>query len=223
MSQHPRDNFEFRRKAQKVFVDRATGDVVLRLHATEIVRVRPNGDVVLSTGGWATHKTLSSMNDALELFAMWVEAPSRNPPDGHWQVTDSDGTTVIPYAASSNQPKTIPARSADDKQRGQWLAEAYEVPYTPPPAAAGPRIAAAAPSGPRTVAQQPAPAASASAASSAQANGIGGSWANVARQATPTYQATSGEGHRRIKGEGGGGGAGRELLAAAVRTTMHAL
>lgn len=79
-----RDNFEFRRKSQKVFVER--GDVILRLHKTDIVRVRANGDVILSTGGWATPKTMKSMNDALELFGMWVETASGRTPAGRWQV-----------------------------------------------------------------------------------------------------------------------------------------
>jgi hypothetical protein len=79
------DRFEFRRKAQKVFVSQ--GDVILRLHETDIVRVKANGDVVLSTGGWATHKTMTSMNDALELFGMWVEQqPGTDITRGRWQV-----------------------------------------------------------------------------------------------------------------------------------------
>jgi hypothetical protein len=37
-----------------VSVDAATGDVVLRFHRSELVRVRPNGDVTLDSGGfWA--------------------------------------------------------------------------------------------------------------------------------------------------------------------------
>lgn len=203
-----RNTFEFRRQAQRVFVDRASGDVVLRLHATDIVRVRPNGDVLLCTGGWATHKTLQSMNDALELFGMWVEATG-NPPNGNWKVTDSDGT-VHTYRSNTEEAFTIRAKSgsADDRQRAQWLAEAYEVTYNPPAAAAaqGPRVAAA-PAGPRIA--QPAAAAAANPAPrpAAQANGwggaaavapaarppgVGGSWANIAKSVTSQHQATTG-------------------------------
>jgi hypothetical protein len=124
------DNPEFRRKSQKVFVDRLTNDVVLRLHETDIVRVRPNGDVILCTGGWATHKTMHSMNDALELMDMWVES-SGNIPRGNWLVYDSDGS-VIPYDNDKiNYVITIPGKSSEARQRAQWLAEAYNVAYTP--------------------------------------------------------------------------------------------
>lgn len=132
------DNPEHRRRAQKVFVDRATNDVILRLHETDIVRVKPNGDVMLSTGGWATHKTLNGMNDALELFDMWVEATDGNPPRGSWHVYDIDGTT-IPYTNNKvNYTITIKANGPDASNRCKWLAEAFNVPYTPlpPPAAA---------------------------------------------------------------------------------------
>jgi pyruvate/2-oxoglutarate dehydrogenase complex dihydrolipoamide acyltransferase (E2) component len=187
--------FEFRRKSQRVFVDRPTGDVILRLHETDIVRVTPRGDVILSTGGWATRKTLSSMNDALELFGMWVESLVRSETQGQWQVTDSDGS-VHPYINNrQNFMTTIRAKSADDRQRAEWLAEAYEIPYTPraapPPAAAA---AAAAPSGPRVAAAPTAStaappaqyngggvAAAAAAATAVRPAGIGGSWANVAK------------------------------------------
>eukprot|EP00878_Enallax_costatus_P017958 GHUV01018884.1.p1 GENE.GHUV01018884.1~~GHUV01018884.1.p1 ORF type:complete len:251 (+),score=62.64 GHUV01018884.1:389-1141(+) len=133
------DNPEHRRRAQTVRVDRATNDVILRLHETDIVRVRPNGDVILSTGGWATHKTMNGMNDALELFDMWVECPDNNPPRGHWQVYDIDGTT-IPYINNKvNYILTIKANGADAHNRCKWLAEAFSVPYTSSTPAAAPQ------------------------------------------------------------------------------------
>eukprot|EP00775_Hariotina_reticulata_P009434 gene9434-9599_t len=130
------DNPEFRRKSQKVFVDRVTNDVILRLHETDIVRVRPNGDVILCTGGWATHKTLHSMNDALELMDMWLES-SGNIPRGNWLVYDSDGT-VIPYDNDKiNYVITIPGKSRPGGASSS--SAAAEVPSaTVAPAPAGP-------------------------------------------------------------------------------------
>jgi hypothetical protein len=139
------DKPEVRRKSQKVFVDRATNDVILRLHDTDIVRVRPNGEVTLNTGGWATHKTIRSMNDALELFDMYVESSSNNPPRGDWVVYDTDGQ-IFSYQNDKHtvHTTTVPARGDDAYMRAQWLAEAYEVPYTPTPRRAAPAAAAAA-------------------------------------------------------------------------------
>lgn len=203
-----RDNFDFRRKAQRVFVDRPTGDVILRLHETDIVRVTPRGDVILSTGGWATRKTLTSMNDALELFGMWVESISRSETQGKWQVTDSDGS-VHPYNNNrQNFTTTIRAKSADDRQRAEWLAEAYEIPYAPRAAPRPAAAAAAAPSGPRVAA---APAAAGvpppaqyngsgvaaaapppAVATAVRPTGIGGSWANVAKTSSNPGHVTAG-------------------------------
>lgn len=197
--------FEHRRRAQRVMVDRPTGDVILRLHETDIVRVTPNGDVILSTGGWATDKTLASMNDALELFGMWVDTTSRNIQAGSWTVTDSDSTVHNYHNTKTNYVITIPSKGGDDKQRAEWLAEAYEIPYTAPaaapPAAAGPRRAAApaaAASGPRVAAAPSAAAPSwgnglaAPAPAPARPPGIGGSWANIAKSANPLLQASTG-------------------------------
>lgn len=187
-------DFEYRRRSQRVFVDRATNDVILRLHQTDIVRVRPNGDVILSTGGWATHKTQASMNDVLQLFDMYVDCASASPPQGRWQVTDSDGT-IHPYNNDeTNYIITIRSKGGDDKKRAQWLAEAYEVPYTPTAAAAaqGPRVASA----PRTATVMHAPpapaqpraangvAAASAVAAAARVPGVGGSWANIAASRT---------------------------------------
>jgi hypothetical protein len=46
--------FDYYRAFQKVFVDRTSGDVVLRFHRTDVVRVKPNGDVLMTTGGYYT-------------------------------------------------------------------------------------------------------------------------------------------------------------------------
>ncbi|WIA18072.1 hypothetical protein OEZ85_009553 [Tetradesmus obliquus] len=133
-SSHPNgindDRFEFRRKSQKVWVDRGTNDVILRLHETDIVRVRPNGNVTPSTGGWATHKTLQSMNDALRLFGMFVGSTSKFVPQGDWVVYDTDGQT-FPYPNNKvNISTTIPGRGCYAYMRSKWLADEYNVLYT---------------------------------------------------------------------------------------------
>jgi hypothetical protein len=139
----------------------------------------------------------------LELFGMWVESvKGRRIPLGQWQVTDSDGT-VHPYNCDSEHYiTTIKAKGGDDRQRAQWLAEAYEVPYAPPAAAAAP-AAARAPVGPRVVSAQPAAAPVARAVGAAstwptlaaavpRVPGTGGSWANIAKAPTALHQANTG-------------------------------
>jgi hypothetical protein len=165
------DKPEVRRRSQKVFVDRATNDVILRLHETDIVRVRPNGEIILSTGGWATHKTIRSMNDALELFDMYVESSSGNPPRGDWVVYDTDGQ-IFPYNNDKHAVHsfTVPARGDDAYMRAQWLAEAYEVPYTPSPRRA-PAAAAARPTA-HVISAPPAPHAAPAATAAAAAGRV---------------------------------------------------
>lgn len=154
---HILDNPEHRRKAQRVFVDKATNDVILRLHETDIVRVKPNGDVILSTGGWATHKTINGMNDALVLFDMYVDSADNNPPRGNWRVYDVDGTVITYINNKVNYIMTIPAKGDDADNRCRWLAEAFNVPYDPAAKApVQPRVVSAPP---RPAGMQPAPAA----------------------------------------------------------------
>jgi hypothetical protein len=56
----------------RIFRDGA--DVVLRLHATNIVTYRADGSLVLNTGGWHTRTTQAWINCALRGtgFAVWT-------------------------------------------------------------------------------------------------------------------------------------------------------
>lgn len=50
----------------------ANGDVVLRFHKTDIVRIKQSGDVLLYCGGYFTATTMWSMNDALQFINVTV-------------------------------------------------------------------------------------------------------------------------------------------------------
>jgi hypothetical protein len=105
--------------------------VVLRLHETNLVRVRPNGDVLLNTGGWATHKTLRSMNDALQVFGMVVESETFNVPAGRWRVRDADGNTTLYYNSKNSPAITIPARGSSAHTRAGQLAHHFGIWHVP--------------------------------------------------------------------------------------------
>ena len=50
------------------------GDRVIRLHLTDIITFKKNGDVVLNSGGWRTPTTKSRMNDFLPGWQVWQES-----------------------------------------------------------------------------------------------------------------------------------------------------
>ncbi len=52
----------------------AKGDLYIRLHKTDIVIVRANGAVQLTTGGWFTVSTQGSMNDVLRVIDFTVRS-----------------------------------------------------------------------------------------------------------------------------------------------------
>mmetsp|Transcript_13016 Transcript_13016/g.30714 ORF Transcript_13016/g.30714 Transcript_13016/m.30714 type:complete len:273 (-) Transcript_13016:348-1166(-) len=93
----------FRMRGQNTQVYTNDGDTVIRLHQTNIVSIKANGDLSLSSGGWRTHQTLKGMNMTLKTFAPGLSVVT----DGHvaegsWRVTNGrewsvaffDGVTV---------------------------------------------------------------------------------------------------------------------------------
>ncbi|GBF89052.1 hypothetical protein Rsub_01769 [Raphidocelis subcapitata] len=112
--------FEFYRAFQRVFVDAATGDVVLRFHRTDLVRVRPNGDVALNSGGLLAQTTLLSMNDALRPLGMEVMAGPNGAAEGDWALRFADGS-----AAAFRDGMCVRANSPADAARGRAVLLAY--------------------------------------------------------------------------------------------------
>jgi ATP-dependent RNA helicase DDX3X len=110
---------DMRPRGQNMQVFTVDGDTFARLHQTNIITVRANGDLTLSSGGWMTHQTLKGINTALKTFAPGLQVVS----DGHvtegvWHITNGqdwsmqffDGVTV-PGAAPQNlaaQVATVP-------------------------------------------------------------------------------------------------------------------
>ena len=57
-------NKQGRKIANNTYLERRGDDIALRLHSTDIVTFKPNGDKVLNSGGWHTHTTKARINDA---------------------------------------------------------------------------------------------------------------------------------------------------------------
>jgi hypothetical protein len=115
------DREAFRRSFQKVSIE-SNGTVVLRLHETDIVKVWPNGDVILNTGTWFTAKTMGSMNDALKHFGMVVEVVDNPVTKGVWKVYDGHSKY---YRFADNMK--VPAAEDADRGRAAKLLEAYDM------------------------------------------------------------------------------------------------
>ncbi|PNH00420.1 hypothetical protein TSOC_013760 [Tetrabaena socialis] len=71
--------------AVQTYLDDDTGNVVVKLKATEVVCVSPAGEILLSTGGWFTQTTLDTMNRALNVLQIRVTATG-DVREGAWQV-----------------------------------------------------------------------------------------------------------------------------------------
>ena len=118
------------------------GDTVVRLHQTNIVTIRANGDVVLSSGGWRTHQSLKGINLSLQAVASGLQLVA----DGHvadasWRVTNGrdwsapfyDGI-VVPRAG----PPNLAAQAAQTPGLWERLSVGTEEEEAPAPAGAPP-------------------------------------------------------------------------------------
>ena len=81
---------------------RINGDRVIRLHLTDIITFKPNGDIVLDSGGWQTVTTKERMNKFLPIG--WYLTQSKNVwylERGRWDDPDreeyvyKDGITIL--------------------------------------------------------------------------------------------------------------------------------
>ncbi len=106
-----------RKVANNTYVERhpsTDGDTfALRLHATDVVRWLPNGDTVLSTGGWYTVTTKARINDALPGgWRLWSQRGrwmlSTGPWDNPVSFRFQDGITLHEDGTVSGEvPRTV--------------------------------------------------------------------------------------------------------------------
>lgn len=50
-------------KQNTLRIEYASGDVAIRLHGTDIIKTKANGDTVLNSGGWRTLTTKARINE----------------------------------------------------------------------------------------------------------------------------------------------------------------
>jgi len=55
-------NYQSRKLAHNTYLQRRGEDIVVRLHNTDILTYKPNGDTVMDSGGWHTPTTKERMN-----------------------------------------------------------------------------------------------------------------------------------------------------------------
>lgn len=73
-----------RRIGHNTSVVRDYDSFAIRYHRTNIITFRPDGDVIVNTGGWHTRTTL----DRIRYFLPWLELRVK---DGRWEVPNEDG------------------------------------------------------------------------------------------------------------------------------------
>ncbi|GIL42039.1 hypothetical protein Vafri_108, partial [Volvox africanus] len=106
---------------QKVHRD-TSGNVCMRFHKTDVVTVRPNGDVVLTSGGYRTRTTFLSVQEALQPLGLTVHSSLEGEGRGEWSVGGPDGSRT-PW----QDGMVVPATGKADRGRGQRLLAAYNV------------------------------------------------------------------------------------------------
>ncbi|KAL6756032.1 hypothetical protein V8C86DRAFT_130845 [Haematococcus lacustris] len=86
---------DYYRAFMRVFKDAKTGQVVLRFHKTDIVKVSQSGEVTLNTGGYLTATTQMAMNDALGFIEYKVRSYHHDAYSGSgsaWEVQGPGGS-----------------------------------------------------------------------------------------------------------------------------------
>eukprot|EP00899_Mesostigma_viride_P026589 jgi/Mesvir1/7114/Mv09218-RA.1 len=120
------DPFEYL-KYETVFQDEETQEVVVTLREVEILTVRPNGDLVLNSGGVKDDLTLAAINASLGVYGLRVSQSTG--PDGSpsWRVTDGkailrrfeDGMVLpqVPSGGMARIERLLKVKQAEDPGR----------------------------------------------------------------------------------------------------------
>lgn len=118
-----RDFWLLRRKEQMCFIEEATGDVVVQYHKTIIVRISPEGDILLDSGGFHRAMTLASFNDVLEAVGVKVSAPEPGRlENSQWLV--SDGRSLFRF----QDGMTLGSKGPHSATRGPLVLQAFQNP-----------------------------------------------------------------------------------------------
>lgn len=122
-SRGEKDFWQIRRKAQSCFIEEATGDVVVQYHETIIVRISPEGDILLDSGGFHKAMTMASFNDVLSAVGVKVSAPEAGRlEDSQWLV--SDGHSLFRF----QDGMTLGSKGPHSATRGPLVLQAFNNP-----------------------------------------------------------------------------------------------
>lgn len=102
--------------ANNTRIERREGGVALKLHATDVVTFRENGDIVLNSGGWRTLTTKDRMNMGLPApWRVYTEKGVWYLADGSWS---DAGRSVFPYAdgITIRADRSVTGAGPDSKQ-----------------------------------------------------------------------------------------------------------
>lgn len=66
-------------------------EMSVQLHKTIVVKVLPNGVVILNSGGWRTMQTLTTINSVIKFIQLRVHYIGNDVCYGHWFVTNDHG------------------------------------------------------------------------------------------------------------------------------------
>lgn len=112
-----------RKLANNTYLERRDGDTIaVRLHETDVVTFRPNGDTVLNSGGWRTLTTKDRINEfgmptgqvLLQTKGVWHLAKGWNDPE---PIPYADGITITKRGTVKHEGKATPAADKRIKAR----------------------------------------------------------------------------------------------------------
>ncbi|KAK9809238.1 hypothetical protein WJX72_011898 [[Myrmecia] bisecta] len=111
----PVDPYEYRKQQQCLKLEE-TGEVVVRFRRKTLITVRPNGDIVLDSGGTEEPAVFQTFNDALNLIGIKITALG----PGNWSV--SDGKSLTRFADGV----VLPGKGPQHAGRGAALLAAFQ-------------------------------------------------------------------------------------------------
>ena len=118
--------YNSRKVANNTYLIRDGEDIAVRLHNTNVVTFKPNGDVVLDSGGWKTVTTKERMNRFMPHFGLYQEKGVWYVADGycygctdetaHVKVAYADGMTIHADGSITGTGKFTPKADKETKK-----------------------------------------------------------------------------------------------------------
>jgi len=88
-------NAQRRKLGNNTYAERRGENIAIRLHATDVVTLKPDGTVIANSGGWKTHTTKDRLNEYLPVRIWQKSGRWFTGQNGH-TVEFQDGLTIAP-------------------------------------------------------------------------------------------------------------------------------